>query len=93
VGVVVCAFCGKSGSAGLLLLGVSIVVCNADFWMVGLMDRLMVGWLIGSFVCQAVQSTLRSFYVGGAPVRKGRPGSDAVSSVQVNLACDRADDK
>jgi hypothetical protein len=70
---------------------VSIVACNADFlddWF----DGMMVGW-IGSVVCQAVQSTLRSFYGGGAPVRKERPGSDAVSSVQVNLACDRVDDK
>lgn len=54
----------------------------------------MIGLMVDrSVVRQAVQSTLLSFQGGGAPMRKERPGSDAVSSVQVNLACDRVDDE
>jgi hypothetical protein len=58
------------------------------------MTGLMIGLMVDrSVVRQAVQSTLLSFQGGGAPMRKERPGSDAVSSVQVNLACDRVDDE
>jgi hypothetical protein len=78
------------GFVGLLLLGGSIVVCAMSIWIVGLMVGWF-GWSVGRLSGSPIN--FAPFYVGGAPMRKERPGSDAVSSVQVTLACDRVDDK